>query len=148
MASFSRAIDLSRVPEAVFPWLLEADRVPRWTSRLEAYEQLDDGPLRRGSRLRETLDLAGTKLSFELELTRYEPPSAAESRFTVRGVQVTNGYALEPTGAGTRLTQTLEAEAKSFSGRMLIPVMQPRLERKIAEDLDRLREQLDQSSLS
>ena len=40
------------------------------------------------------------------------------------------------------LTQTLEAKAGGLTGRMLIPVVQGRLEKKLTEDLERLREVL------
>ena len=139
MARFSHTIEVSQPPEAVFPWLLEADRVPRWTGHLEAYEQLTGGPVGRGSRMRETIELSGTRVSFVLEVVSYDPPRAAEARFDTNGVQVVNVYALEPAGAGTRVTQSLDAKPTSFGARMLIPVVRPRLERKLTEDLERLR---------
>jgi hypothetical protein len=36
--SFSHSVELAQPPEAVFPWLLEQDKVPRWTSDLARYE--------------------------------------------------------------------------------------------------------------
>ena len=53
-----------------------------------------------------------------------------------------NAYALEASGAGTRLTQSVEAKPSGFTARMLVPVIQPRLEQKLTEDLERLREKL------
>ena len=57
-------------------------------------------------------------------------------------MKVTSGYVLEPSGAGTKLTQTLDAKAGGLTGRMLIPVVQGRLEKKLTTDLERLREVL------
>jgi hypothetical protein len=74
---------------------------------------------------------------------RYDPPRSAEARFDTNGVQVVNLYELEPAGAGTRLTQSMDAKPTSFGARVLIPVVQPRLERKLTEDLERLRALLD-----
>jgi carbon monoxide dehydrogenase subunit G len=138
--SFSHSIELAQPPAAVFPWLLEEDKVPRWTSGLSRYEQ--DSPLRTGAHVRQVLALGGSELVFDLELTRYEPPRAVESRMSTNGVNITMTYELAPNGAGTRLTQTLEAKAGSLSGRMLIPVMQGRLEKKVTGDLERLKEEL------
>jgi carbon monoxide dehydrogenase subunit G len=143
VARFSHSIEVGQPPEAVFPWLLEEDRVPRWTGNLQAYEKLDDGPLRVGSRVRQTIELSGSRVSVEIEVVRYEPPRAAEAQFATNGVQVVNVYELEPAGAGTRLTQSMDAKAKSLGARMLVPVVQPRLERKLTEDLERLRALLD-----
>ena len=44
--------------------------------------------------------------------------------------------------APLELVQTLEGNASGFKARMLVPVVQPRLEAKLTEDLDRLRDLL------
>ena len=140
MPSFSHSIEVSRPPEEVFPWLLEEDKVPQWTSDLQRYEQ--QGPLRQGARVRQTLTVAGG-ITLDMEITRYDPPSGAETRFETNGVDVVSAYALERHDGRTRLTQTLDAKAGSFTARMLIPVVQGRLEKKLTEDLERLREVLE-----
>jgi uncharacterized protein YndB with AHSA1/START domain len=143
VASFEHTVALSRPPEDVFPWLLEPDKVPRWTSRLEAYEVLGSGDIARGTRIRQVLTVKGQQLDVELEVTGYEPPQAAESRFSLQGVDVVTTYSLAPNGGGTKLTQTLDGTAGSFKARLLLPVVQPHLEGKIADDLERLRELLE-----
>jgi uncharacterized protein YndB with AHSA1/START domain len=138
VASFRHSVSLPRPPEEVFPWLFEEDKVPRWTGGLEAYDVVGDGPVGPGTRVRQVLTVSGQHIDVELEVARYEPPRSAESRFSLRGVEVVTTYALAPAGQGSELTQTLQAKAKSFSARMLLPVVQPRLERKLTEDLERL----------
>jgi uncharacterized protein YndB with AHSA1/START domain len=138
VASFSRTVSIARPPADVFPWLLEQDKVPRWTGHLRTYEQLD-GALGAGSRVRQVLDVGGRTIDVVLEITRYEPPTAAETRFETNGIKVHSVYRLEPDGGGTRLTQSLEAKAGGLAARMLLPVVQPRLEQKLTEDLERLR---------
>jgi carbon monoxide dehydrogenase subunit G len=134
--SFSHSVELSQPPEAVFPWLLEEDKVPQWTGDLQSYSV--DGPLARGTHVRQTLSLAGG-LRLDLEITSYDPPRGAETRFETNGVKVTSTYVLERNGGGTKLTQTLDAKAGGLTARMLIPVVQGRLEKKLTEDLERLR---------
>jgi carbon monoxide dehydrogenase subunit G len=134
--SFSHSIELSQPPEAVFPWLLEEDKVPRWTSDLQSYSV--EGQLGEGAQVRQSLNLAGG-LRVTMEIVRYDPPRGAETRFETNGVKVTSAYVLEPAGRGTRLTQTLDAKAGGLTGRMLIPVVQGRLEQKLTADLERLR---------
>jgi hypothetical protein len=120
----------------VFPWLLEEDKVPQWTSDLQSYSV--EGPLRQGTKVHQSLDLAGG-LRLTMEIVRYDPPRGAETFFETNGVKVSSAYVLEPSGAGTRLTQTLDAKASGLTGRMLIPVVQGRLEQKLSQDLERLR---------
>ncbi len=139
MASFSHSVEIPRPPADVFPWLLEEDRVPRWTGQLERYERLDGGPLGAGSRLRQVLDVSGRTIDVELEVTGYEPPSGAQTRFSTNGIEVVNSYALAASGSGTRLTQSVEAKPSGLTARLLVPVVQPRLELKLTEDLERLR---------
>ena len=59
-----------------------------------------------------------------MEITSYDPPRGGETRFETNGVKVASAYTLEPSGGGTRLTQTLDAKASGLTGRMLIPVVQ------------------------
>ena len=139
MASFSHTISVPKAPGEVFPWLLEEDKVPQWTTRLQAYEVLGGGAVGRGTRIRQVLTVSGQALDIELEITGYDPPASAESRFETNGIHVETTYALREARAGTELTQTLEGKASGFKARLLVPVVQPKLEGKLTEDLERLR---------
>jgi uncharacterized protein YndB with AHSA1/START domain len=142
VASFSHTVSISKPPAEVFPWLLEVDKVPQWTTRLQEYGVIGDGALGPGARIRQVLTVGGRPLDVEIEITRYEPPGYAESRFSTNGMDVQTTYALREAAGGTQLTQTLEGKANSFAARVLVPVVQPKLEAKLTEDLERLRELL------
>jgi len=137
VASFRHTVTVPRTPDEVFPWLFDEDKVPQWTGSLDGYAV--QGTLGSGARVRQTLEVSGHKVDVEMEITRYEPPHGAESRFTMSGLDVVTTYALTSNGAGTDLTQTLDGKASGFKARMLVPVVQPRLEAKLTEDLERLR---------
>jgi uncharacterized protein YndB with AHSA1/START domain len=141
VASFAHSVEIPQPPTDVFPWLLEEDKVPKWTGNLQRYEQLD-GVLGTGSRVRQVLEVSGRTIDVELEVTAYEPPSGAQTRFSTNGIEVVSSYALEAAGAGTRLTQTVEAKPSGLTARLLVPVLQPRLAEKLTQDLERLREEL------
>src|SRR3954451_24333582 len=136
MASFTHTVTIPRPPEEVFPWLLEPDRVRQWTSGVESYEP--EGSVGPGSTIHERLEVSGQTFDVKMEVLRYQPPREATTRFSTNGIEVEATYALAPYGAGTRLTQSLEAKARSLSARLLVPVVQPRLERKLIGDLERL----------
>lgn len=140
MPSFSHSIDVPKPPSEVFPWLLEEDKVPKWTSDLERYDV--DGPLGKGTRVTQKLTLAGG-LALDMEITEYTPPSGAATAFETNGVKVTSAYIVDAVDGGTRVTQTLEAKASGFTAKMLIPIVQGRLETKLKADLDRLKTLLD-----
>ena len=139
MASFSHTVSIPKPPGEVFPWLLEEDKVPRWTTRLQAYDVIGGGGIARGTRIRQVLTVSGQALDIEMEITRFDPPGFAESRFETNGLEVVTTYTLREAGAATDLTQTLEGKANGFKARLLVPVVQPKLEAKLTEDLERLR---------
>ena len=103
--------------------------------RAHSYERLDGGALGKGSKFRENLEVSGQKIDAELEITAFDPPHRAESRTEIRGIDVISTYELTPSGSGTRLTQTIEATGGGLKGRVLIPVIQPHLEKKLDADL-------------
>jgi len=138
VARFSHTVEIPRPLEEVFPWLLEEDKVPQWTGNLESYSQ--QGTLGQGAHVRQVLEISGRRIDVELEITSYEPPNGAETVFSTNGIEVVNAYALEATGGGTRLTQSVDAKPSGLTARMLVPIIQPRLEQKLTEDLERLRE--------
>jgi uncharacterized protein YndB with AHSA1/START domain len=140
VARFSHTVEIPRPPEEVFPWLLEEDKVPQWTSDLERYEV--EGSLGVGARAVQRLSLAGG-LVLNMEITSYDPPRGASTVFETNGVKVSSAYVLAPNGGSTRLTQTLDAKASGLTARMLIPIVQGRLEGKLKADLERLRELLE-----
>ena len=139
MAQTERSTDIAKPPEEVFPYLFEPDLVPQWTTGLNGYERLDDGPLGTGSRFREQLEVSGQQIDTELEITAYDPPRGAETRTEIRGIDVISTYTLQPSGGGTRLTQTVEATGGGLKGRVLIPIIQPHLEKKLDADLAALK---------
>jgi carbon monoxide dehydrogenase subunit G len=133
------AVSLPVATDAVFPWLFDEDKVPRWTSGLETYERLDSGPLAVGSRFKQALVVSGQRLTFELHVVRLEPPHGAESTFETQGFKARQSWVLAASGGETRLTQAIDAKVGSFSARMLAPMIQPRLQEKMERDLAALR---------
>ena len=135
-------IVVARTLEDVFPWLYDADKVPQWTSGLEDYEVLG-GAIAGGTKIRQTLEVSGTRRTFEEEILSWSPPSGAASRFSLEGIGVQSSFALSPDSNGsTRVVRTVKAKAESFGARFLLPIVQPHLERKLDGDLQKLRDLL------
>ena len=139
MAKAERSTDIAKTPDEIFPYLFKPELVPQWTTGLNRYERIGGGAIGRGSKYREELEVSGQRIDGELEIAAYDPPRGAESRTKVRGVDLIFGYALEPDGSGTRLAQSVEATGGGISGKFLIRVIQPHLERKLEADLAALR---------
>jgi carbon monoxide dehydrogenase subunit G len=129
-------------PEAAFPWLLDEDKVRRWVSGLQRYERVDSGPLRLGSRIHEDLTVSGYALKLELEVMRLEPPRRADLRFQGSGFKAVNEYAVAEAPGGARVTWGIEGDATSFKARLIVPMVQSKLQEKLDGDLARLRDLL------
>ena len=136
------SVDVAAAPEAVFPWLLEEEKVRRWQSGLERYERADDGPLRVGSRIHEDLVVSGYSLALELEVVALDPPRRADLRFEGSGFKAVNEYRVEPAAGGARVTWALQGDATSFKARLISSMVQAKLQEKLDGDLARLRDLL------
>jgi carbon monoxide dehydrogenase subunit G len=132
-------VNVARSPAEVFPWLLDADKVPRWMTGLEAYEPLEPGPLHVGSRIRQELSVSSHQLRFELRVTELEAPRRAVLRFEGSGFKAANEYALREAGAGTDVTWVISGDTTSFKARLIAPMVQAKLQEKLDTDLARLR---------
>ena len=132
---------VARPPADVFPWLIEPDKVRQWMTGLEVYQPLDTGPITIGSRIRQELMVSGQHLKFELEVTRLEPPSAAELRFEGSGFRAVNEYTVTSAngGSGAAVTWVISGDTTSFKAKLLAPMVQAKLEEKLDTDLVRLR---------
>jgi len=126
-------------PVEVFPWLLEADKVPRWMTGLEVYEPLDSGPLRLGSRIRQELTVSGQRLRFELHVAELDAPRRALLRFEGSGFEAAHEYAVAASGGGSQVTWVISGDATSFKTKLIAPMVQAKLQEKIDTDLARLR---------
>jgi hypothetical protein len=131
-----RALDRHRqAARGRLPVPLRGGQGPAVDDRAQQLRAAGRRRAREGSKFRENLEVSGQKIDAELEITAFDPPHRAESRTEIRGIDVISTYELTPSGSGTRLTQTIEASGGGLKGRVLIPVIQPHLEKKLDADL-------------
>ena len=123
----------------VFPWLLDADKVPRWMTGLDVYEPLDPPPPRIGSRIRQELSVSGHRLRFELRVAELAAPRRAVLRFEGSGFKAANEYSIAESGGGSRVTWVIAGDATSFKAKLIAPMVQAKLQEKLETDLARLR---------
>jgi carbon monoxide dehydrogenase subunit G len=136
-------VTIAKPRDAVFPWLIEDDKVPQWMSGLERYEPLESGPLHPGSRIRQELTVSGYGLRWELEVTELDPPGRAVLRFEGSGFRAANEYTVTEAAAGSRVSWVVSGETTSFKAKLIAPMVQGKLQEKIDGDLARLRALLE-----
>ena len=136
-------VTVAKPPAEVFPWLLEADKVPRWMTGLEVYEPLEPGPLHVGSRIRQELSVSGQQLRFELHVAALDAPGRALLRFEGSGFKAANEYAVRAGGDGSAVTWVISGDTTSFKAKLIAPMVQAKLQEKLDVDLGRLRALLE-----
>jgi carbon monoxide dehydrogenase subunit G len=136
-------LTIGKPPAQVFPWLLDADKVPKWMSGLQAYEPLEPGPLHVGSRIRQELTVSGQHLRFELEVTELDAPRRAVLRFEGSGFKAANEYSVADADGGAQVTWVISGDTTSFKAKLIAPMVQAKLQEKLDGDLARLRALLE-----
>lgn len=142
MADVSHAVTVPAPPEDVFPWMLEADKVPLWVDGVSAYEVVGGGEPALGSRLRQTLTVSGFTMTAESRVVAYEAPRLAATEAETNGMEVRIEYRVEPVADGSRVTQTIAVRPKGLKAKMIAPMVRGQMDAKLPADLERLRRRL------
>lgn len=134
------SIDIRRPAEAVWPWLVDWEELPRWMREMRGVRVLGTRREGVGVEAEATVRVAGISTTDPIVVTRWEPPSVLEieHRGWVRGV----GYMeLSPAEEGTHLfwRESL-VPPWGLLGRIGFRVYRPLLARTFARDLERLRD--------
>jgi carbon monoxide dehydrogenase subunit G len=136
-------VTIAKPPAEVFPWLVDADKVPQWMSGLQVYEPMEPGPLHPGSRIRQELLVSGQHLRFELEVTELAAPHRAVLRFEGSGFRAANEYSVSEAPGGAAVTWVIAGDTTSFKAKLIAPMVQGKLQEKLDGDLARLRALLE-----
>jgi carbon monoxide dehydrogenase subunit G len=139
-------VTIAKPPAEVFPWLVDADKVPQWMSGLQVYEPLEPGPLHRGSRIRQELTVSGQHLRWELDVAELDPPRRAVLRFEGSGFKAANEYAVADAPGGSAVTWVISGDTTSFKARLIAPMVQAKLQEKLETDLARLRAVMEEEA--
>jgi uncharacterized membrane protein len=131
---------IARAPEEVFDYLSRPENLPLWDSSILQVEQIDPGPLARGTRWRGVTKIMGRRFDWTTEVTDVQPPSRMDSRSIEGKLTFEVVYALEPEGAGTRLSYRVEAASGlgGAFGRFADPLVQSAQARSVRANLERL----------
>jgi uncharacterized protein YndB with AHSA1/START domain len=138
---FTNIITINRPPADVFGFLVRFENVPLWNYAISETTKITDGPVRVGSRYRQTRTLP-SRSEETFEVTEVEP----DRRLSIHGVlgpfhgEVT--YLLESAGNGTALTNTMNLQP-SGPLRLVAPLAASRVKSAVAANLDSLKQILE-----
>ncbi len=98
-----RSIEIAASPEAIFAVVMDPERLGEWVTIHDALKSAPDGPLRKGSRLEQSLRVAGQR--FYVSWTVAEAKRPSRIVWDGRGPAGTSAravYELAPVADGTR----------------------------------------------
>ena len=104
MRLFTRTITIAKPCEAVFDFFVDFRQAPRWRQSVKTMEAVTPGPVRAGTIIRTTWDLAGDDYTLDLEVAACERPSLWRHQVDEHDFYTTVEYRFEPYPAGTRVT--------------------------------------------
>jgi uncharacterized protein YndB with AHSA1/START domain len=91
-------------------------------SGIKHIEMLTPGPIRLGSRWRETRDVFGVDDSAEMEITSYERNRTYTITHQKAGVQISTAFWFEPANGGTKVSVECELERGGLPPGLLAPL--------------------------
>ncbi|MFI6566994.1 SRPBCC family protein [Streptomyces sp. NPDC050534] len=148
MTAFHEEIDVDRSPEDVWAYVIDPSHLPEWQLSAVSVEQLDEGPLHPGSRVKVTRRVGSREMPMTMECTECEPPHS----WSLRGIDgPVRGHfhgAVEPLDDGrrTRVTMDLDFEAHGI-GKVLLPLLvRPQVRKELPHNERLLRNRLEHTA--
>ena len=101
----AESISIAAQPERVWDVLMDIEHWPEWTQSMTKLERLQPGDLAGGSKVKVTQP----KLPVNVyEVTKVEPNQYLEWRVSKPGFSVIAGHRVEPEGAGSKVTLSID----------------------------------------
>jgi|SRR5919108_6119131 uncharacterized protein YndB with AHSA1/START domain len=137
---FAMAERITRPPEAVWPYLVDWERLDRWMAEAHAFRVLSDRREGVGVEAEATIRIAGITTRDRVRVTTWEPPHVLEIAHL--GWVTGTGYMeLSPAGDGSRLFWREELHPPwGFAGRTGMLLASPLMRRAFRRDLRLLKD--------
>ncbi len=145
MIRFSFPIEIGRPVEDVFAYVTDPAKLPEWQTNTAEVEQITDGPVRVGTRLREVHMGFGRRLEQVVEVAEYQPPRCFALKVLSGSLPIDGRWDFEPDAGGTRLTLTVEGRVAGWL-RVLQPLVAVATRRQMLAHHRRLKRTLEGSA--
>lgn len=132
--------------ERVFEYFTDVERAPVHVSAIRKIEMLTTGPLKLGTRWRETRDVVGVPDSAEMEVTAFERNRTYTITHHKGGVRVDTIFRFEPSTEGTTVSVEFELGAGGLPPGLLMPLnwaMEGKVRDVLSQDLKDMKRSLE-----
>ena len=114
MTKIERSIVIGWPVDDVWEFVHDVANDRLWQTTLAESEQLTDGPMGVGTRVREVRHFLGLRIESTWEMTEYEPNRTSAIRGVSGPIPLSGRYRVEAFEGGTRFTVTGELDAHGF----------------------------------
>jgi hypothetical protein len=139
----SAELPIARAPADVAAYAMDPAHDPSWIGGVVEAEQLTQGTLAPGTRVRRVAKFLGRRIDYTTEVADFSPPSAlamsTEAPFPMR-----IRYEFAADGGGTRSRVRVQGEPRGFF-RLAEPVLARQVRHNVTKDLRRLKAILESS---
>jgi ligand-binding SRPBCC domain-containing protein len=131
-------VRIQRPVEDVYAYTSAVDTMPEWRGDVSEVEQLTDGPIGVGTRIRAGGKVLGRPIGLVVEVTELEPGARFAYKPVSGPLRTHNVYTFEPDAGGTLVTLTDEIELSGIFG-LFEPLMVRMVRRQYGANLGRLK---------
>ena len=142
MAGFKMSEWISRPPQEVFDFITTPDNAPKVVQSVQSMVKLTDGPVRVGTRYRETRLMRGKEEHAELDVIAYEPNQKYAVKNLTEGIETVYQYTFHPEANGTRVDLVCEVKAGGVK-KLMLPLVVSILKKEDGDHLQRLKQVLE-----
>ena len=141
MINHEVSVFINRPVEQVFAFTVDGKNLHTWQADLVENEQLTEGSMRVGTRVREVRRTGPRQSEIQAEITVFEPNKRFATK-TLTKPQVTVSYAFDSEDGGTRLTYKFVMITSGFM-RLLEPLSAGSIKKDSDSDFEKLKRILE-----
>jgi carbon monoxide dehydrogenase subunit G len=138
MIEINGEIVVERPVEAVFAFVSDPTNTPRYQPDIVSSRVETPGPVRRGTRFKETMKMGPWKLDSSCEVVEHEQPRLVTFAGTGRTLHYRCHFTFEPVPQGTRIRIAGTAQLQGWR-RVMEPMMRAGMRKAVPQQLARMR---------
>ena len=134
-------IIVSKPREAAFAFVADLQNNPKWITGVEWTRKISDGPIAKGTKLRNRFSERGG-IEVDETIIEFEPGRSFAFEIHVPGMPVRGSFVFDTVTSGTKISFVEQIEPQRFLYKVLAPIMGIMIKRQIKADFARLRDLL------
>jgi hypothetical protein len=140
----THSIAINRRPEDVFAYFDDVERHGERQSQITSTRLETEGPVRVGTRVRETRKIGGREQDTSYEITEHDPPRKTAFRGIAGPVRPVATLTVNPAGDGSKASVVIEFDLVGHGwGKLIAPLARLQARKTIEENQAQLKASLE-----